>query len=209
MAFTQTPAAVDVWAEVAADTVREGATTTVSDSYQSILHIDMAVNTTTAHATGTRIIVQTSSSATADEFWTNYMDFVGPTGTANTEAVLLPDPLAVGAVMIEVADETGFTANGLLEVFLEDATPANSEIVLLAKSNTDTGAGTNDRFDLVDGTTRAHAITTSILSNLCKSYEIVLPLGTVRVRVLIDNTYQTTPSTVFTRTRIVEVTALS
>jgi len=172
----------------------------LSNSYQSALHIDIALTSAGVH-NGTRIIVQTASDAGGDEFWTNYLDFVGPVGTANLEAVT-NNPLAQGAKTITVASTTGYEAEGVLEIFLKDNTPANSELLMLTDftSNTD--------LTVLDGTVREHA-NTSVLSNIAKSYEIFLPLGIILARVLYDNTYDDDGATVFTRARVVEVGAVA
>jgi len=96
MALTITGAALDAWALIAQNAVREGAVVDLSGSYASILHIDMALGNTTAHTGGTRIIVETSSSASDDEFWTVRYDSVHLVGTANTE-VVLNNPLAAAS----------------------------------------------------------------------------------------------------------------
>lgn len=206
MALTQAATAVDAWASIAQNAVREGAAVDVSDSYASIFHIDVALTSATAH-TGTRILIQTSSAAADDEFWTTRLDFVALVGTANEELVL-DDPLAAAATLIHVADLTGFTVatTGSLLAFLLDATPANSELIHIILTSDVEG---NDHINILDGVKREHAVTTTKLYNIAASYAFELPLGTLRARVVYDNAYDVDGSTACSRTRITKVTALS
>jgi hypothetical protein len=205
MALTQAGSALDAWALIAQNAVREGAVVDLSDSHQSILHIDVALGNTTAH-TGTRIIVQTASAAADDEFWTERHDFVALVGTANTE-VVLDDPLAALAVQIHVADLTGFTVatGGTLLAFLLDNTVADSELIRITSTSVE---GANDHINILDGVKRAHAVTTSVLSNIASTFAVELPLGTLRARVIIDNLYDADGATVYSRTRVTKVTAM-
>jgi len=68
MAATKTTTAVDEWAEVAQNAVREGGTTSVATSYGAALNINCAISSGAAH-TGTKIEVQVSSNTTGDEDW--------------------------------------------------------------------------------------------------------------------------------------------
>jgi len=206
MALTIAGEALDAWALIAQNATREGAAVDLSGSYASELHIDIALGTTTAH-TGTRILVQTSSAAADDEFWTNLCDFIAVVGTANTE-VVLDDPLAAAAAQIHVADLTGFTVatGGVLLAFLLDNTVANSELIRIVSTSVEAD---NDHINLLDGVKREHAVTTSVLSNIAASYVIPIPLGCLRARVIYDNLYDADGSTVYTRTRAVTTTAIS
>lgn len=206
MALTIAGAAVDVWTEIPQNTAGEGAVVDLSDSFASTLHIDVALGDTTAH-TGTRIIVQTSSGAADDEFWTDRYDFVACVGTANTE-VILNDPLAAAATQIQVADLTGFTVatNGTLLAFLLDNTVANSELVRVV---TTAVTGGNDQINLLDGVKRERAFATSVLSNIAATFAIDLPMGTLRARVIVDNKYDADGAEAYFRTRVVKTTAVS
>ena len=66
MALTKSVAAVDEWAEVVTNSVREGATTDISANYSTLLHIICAISSETAH-TGTLIRVEISSDTSGDE----------------------------------------------------------------------------------------------------------------------------------------------
>lgn len=199
MALTISEETVDAWAEVAQDAFREGATKDISPNYGTILHIDVALGTETAH-TGTEVLVQVSSSTADDEFWTTLKSFVVLVGTAALEAIT-NNPLAVGGTSITVASTTGFATNGTL-LFLEDATFANSELVYQSDFVTNTS------ITILDGVKREHA-NTAVLFNLAETFAIELPLSTLRCRVVYNNAYDPDGSTVATRTRLVKTTALS
>lgn len=205
MALTMAGSAVDAWAEVAQNAVREGAVATLSDSYNSVLHIDVALSSTTAH-TGTRVLVQVSSAAADDEFWTTIHDFITLVGTGVTEAIT-NNPLAAAGTQISVASLTGFTVatGGTLLAFLEDATPANSELVQIISTSVEAG---DDLINLLDGVKREHA-NTAVLWSPAAAYAIELPMGTLRARVIYDNLYDADGSSVFTRARVTEVTAVT
>jgi len=199
MALTIAEEVVDVWAEVAQDAFREGATIDISPNYGTILHIDVALGTETAH-TGTEVLVQVSSSTADDEFWTTLKAFVALVGTAATEAIT-NNPLAASGTSITVASTTGYATNGTM-LFLEDATFANSELVYQSDFVTDTS------ITILDGVKREHA-NTAVLFNLAETFAIELPLSTLRSRVIYNNAYDPDGSTVATRTRLVKTTALS
>lgn len=191
-------AAVDEWAAVAQNTVREGATTSISAYYACSLHIDMAVTSTTVH-TGTRIIVQVSSNTSGDEDWVDYYDFVGPTtggeGAANPEA--LAGAEAAGQTVLGVVSTTGRYDNddGVFWIFLLDDTVADSEMCLLVSHVVNTSV------TVQDGLTNAHDAS-DILYDLAKNYIISIPPEFNRVRVIYDNTYDSDGSQVHCKTRI-------
>ncbi|MHC4984176.1 MAG: hypothetical protein ACYTF6_13540 [Planctomycetota bacterium] len=200
MALTIAATAVDAWAEVAQNAVREGAAMTISDSYVSHVYVDIALSNTTAH-TGTRILLQVSSESSTDEFWVDLVEMIAVVGTANTEAIT-NNPAAAGTTVFTVADTTGYAADGALLIFIEDATAANSELMLMVSHSANTSV------TVQDGSTREHA-NTAVLSNVAESFIFTIPLGFLRARVIFDNTYDSDGATVFTRTRVVETTALT
>ena len=206
MALTITGAALDAWEQIAQNDVREGAAVDLSGSFASALHIDVALGNTTAH-TGTRILVQASSAAADDEFWTTIHDFIVLVGTANTE-VVLNNPLAAAASAIEVAELTGFTVatGGTLLAFLLDNTVANSELVRIVSTSVEAG---NDLINLLDPVKREHAVTTSVLSNKAATYQVDLPMGALRARVIYDNLYDADGATMYSRTRVITTTAVA
>jgi len=205
MALTITPTAVDAWALTAQNAVREGTVMNLSDSFASMVFIDIALGDTTAH-TGTRVLLQVSSAAADDEFWTDLVEFVAVEGTANTE-VVLNNPLAATGAQVEVADITGFTVatGGILLAFMLDNTVANSELVHIVSTSVEGG---NDLINIQDGVKREHAVTTTVLSNIAESRAIAIPSGVLRARVLYDNLYDANGAAIYTRTRVVETTSV-
>ena len=191
--------AVDEWAEVAMNAVREGATTNVSDSYGTTLNINCALSSTTAH-TGTKIAVQVSSNTTGDEDWHELISFITTTGTANSEAIT-DNPLVATSTTITVASTTGYDADETRFIFIEDGTVADSEICLLVSHVADTSVA------IQDGTANEHAQNT-LMYNIVDTYTVELPFAANRVRVIYDNTYDSNGSTIHTYCRISKVTGI-
>ncbi len=197
-ALDKTPAAVDEWAAVAQNTVREGTNYDISDCYSSKLHIDFALTAATAH-TGTNIEVQVSSNtvgSASDEDWSTLIAIESITGTANPEA--LAGAEAAGQTVLEVASTTGYEADGAIWIFLLDNTVADSELCYLV-SHEGTPSVT-----VLDGLTHAPD-DSDTLYNLARTYTIPIPIEYNRVRVIIDNTLDSNGSSVHTRTRISRV----
>ena len=200
MALTKSVAAVDEWAEVAQNAVREGATTDVSGNYSCALHVDIALSTTTAH-TGSKIEVQVSSNTTGDEDWTTFTTWIGPTGTANSEAIT-NDPLSAASTTATCASTTGlYDDDETRWIFIEDGTVANSELCLLVSHVADTSV------TFQDGTTNEHAQNT-LMFDIANTYAVDIPMWVNRVRVVYDNTYDSDGSTIHTKSRISKVTAV-
>lgn len=201
MALTTAGAAIDAWLEVAQNTVREGAVTDVSPDYEDVLAIDVALTSAVAH-TGSLIRVFVSTAASGDEFWYQHHVFLGPTGTTNLETIT-NNPLAAGGTSITMASTTGFTTYGENSQwhFLEDATIANSELVLRTAHSADAS------ITIADGVTREHA-NTAVLNSIAQSYPIALPMSTLRVKIFYDNKYDADGATIATRCRLVRTTGI-
>jgi len=198
-ALTKSVAAVDEWAEIAQNAVREGATTDVSGCYAATLHIDIALTSATAH-TGTRIVVQVSSEESGDEGWTDLSEFVGPIGTADAEALTATEPVA--ETVIACASTTGlYDDDGSRWIFIEDNTVANSELIYVVSHSA------NASVTAQDGLANEHD-TSDTMYDIAKRYIITLPMTANRVRVIYDNTYDSDGATVHTHTRISKVTGL-
>ena len=104
------------WTAVAQNTIVASAAYDLSEVYKAILHIQAALDTTTAH-TGTRFLVQISSSGSGDEDWQDYTDFVALIGTAARDAIE-NDPLAAGSTALAL---TGHSLTELgIWLFIED-----------------------------------------------------------------------------------------
>jgi hypothetical protein len=196
---TITPAAVDEWAEVAQNAIREGTEVDISQAYGVILFIDMALSSTTAQTNGAAIKVQTSSATSGDEDWSDAVVFAGPTGTANDEAVSGTEN--AGATVIECASTTGtYDDDETRFIFFENSTAANSEMGLLVSHVANTSV------TLQDGITNAQ--TGSTMWDIAKRYTVAVQFPALRVRVIYDNTRDAAGATVFTYCRLVKVTGL-
>ena len=182
---TKSLTTIQDWTAVAQNTVAKSAEISLTTINNAILSIQAALDTATAH-TGTRFILQISFSATGNEDWVNLADFVGLIGTANSEAVT-NNPLAAGGTTITCASTTGYTTLAQ-RVFIKDATLIDSEIVIQNAVTADTSIG------LLDGVTNAHA-NTAVLFNVCMLQIISIPQGALRLRIMVDNSYDADGST--------------
>ena len=195
---TKSVAAVDEWANVAQNSVREGATTDVSGAYDVILYIDVALTSAVAH-TGTKIDVQISSATSGDEDWTTLTAFIGPTGTPNSEAVSGTE--SAGATVIECASTTGtYDDDETRFIYFKNSTIANSELGYLVSHVANTSV------TIQDGITNAQ--TGSTMWDIAKRYVVQIPLSAVRVRVIYDNTYDSDGAAVDTYCRLSKTTGL-
>jgi hypothetical protein len=172
------------WTAVAQNAIGESGTLDCSDNVKTLLHIQSFLDTETAH-TGTRFLIQVSSALSGDEDWQDYTEFVGLIGTANKED-MTGNPTAAGATTITVASTTGYTAGAWRAI--KDATLVNSELVF------QTGLTTNTNITVLDGTTNEHA-NTSDLYNIALTQVVLLDSTVNRVRVIVDNTYDSDGST--------------
>jgi len=189
----KSPTSVQDWTAVAQNTIAKSAEVNLSNLYRSILHIQAALDTTTAH-TGTRFLVQISSAASGDENWQDWADFVALIGTAATD-LIEDNPLAAGSTDIALTAHA-LTVEGKL-LFIEDATLVNSEIVLEASQ-------TANEVVILDGTTNAHALNTAIF-NVAMNQNVTLPTSAVRARLVVDNTYDDNGSTLNYAVRVSKV----
>lgn len=196
MAITKTVGLVEDWNAVAQNTIEHSGELDTSGHYQTELHIQAALDTTTAH-TGTKFIVQVSSAASGDEDWQDLTSFVGLIGTAATD-LIEDNPLAATSTAIAL---TGHALTVLGKwLFIEDGTLVNSELVFEASQ-------TANEVVILDGTTNAHAQNTAIF-NVALVRVITLPPATNRARVVVDNSYDADGSTLNYRVRSTQVTAI-
>jgi hypothetical protein len=95
-------------------------------------------------------------------------------------------------------------------VFIVDATAANCEIAYLVSSEGDT----THTITVLDGTAYEHLNTADIYApdgenvSLVSNRVVLIPFSANRVRVLYNNNYGATGSTVYTRCRISKVTGV-
>lgn len=192
----KTVAAVTDWTAVAQNTIGESAALDTSGDAATLLCIQAALDTVTAH-TGTRFIVQVSSAASGDEDWQDYTEFVGLIGTAKTD-LIENDPLAAASTSITLTAHL-LTALGKW-LLIEDGTLVNSELIFEV-------AQSANAITILDGTTNAHAVNTAIF-DIALSQVILLDPSVQRVRVLCDNTYDSDGSSVNFKLRVSKATSL-
>ena len=123
------------WTDVAQAGVTETGTIDISADFDSTLHVDCCLSSTTAH-TGTEIIVQIASEAAVDDAWTTLVSFIGPTGTAISAA--MPAEEAAGQTVIGLTNPVtnNFDNDGKFK-FFKNGTIANSEIVFQVSNSGD------------------------------------------------------------------------
>lgn len=181
------------WTAVAQNTIMKSTEYDLLNSAAALLHIQAALDTVTAH-TGTRFLVQVSSSEAGNENWQDLVEFVALVGTAVTDAIE-NNPLAAGATSITL---TGHSLTTLGEwLFIEDGTLEDSELVFEK-------AQTTNSISLLDGTTNEHAAATN-LYNVAMEQNISLSSSVRRARVIVDNAYDGDGSTLNYKVRITEV----
>jgi len=118
---------VDGYAEIAQNNIKIWATTDLSATYGAIIGVQWALANITQHG-GSQVILQIRHHGSNIENWVS----VGSTivfgiGTNATKSIA-NNPASIGTTVSTVTDTTGYTANGLFTVFLEDNTTfANSK----------------------------------------------------------------------------------
>ena len=200
MALTIGASAVTDWTAVAQNTIAESGIITLSSNYSTMLHLQAALDTTTAH-TGTKFAVQVSSNATGDEDWQSFLEFVALIGTAVTD-LIEDNPLAAHSTAIALTGQILSAAVGLGSwLFIEDGTLINSELIFLASQST-------NEIVALDDTTNAHAQNTAIFS-IAISRVIQIPINAgMRARVIVDNSYDVDGSTLNYKLRTTQTTAI-
>lgn len=178
--ITTSGGVVTDWTAVAQNTLVHSTELDISADLEASLMFQAGLGSTTAH-TGTKIIVEVSQNISGDEDWAKLTQRVILTGTANAENIT-DSPLVVGSTTLAVASTTGYTTNGELRMIV-DSTLANSEIVRQIAYTTDTSV------TILDGTTNEHAQNTTMYSIAISEVIAHLSAAVRRVRVLIDNTY--------------------
>ena len=201
-ALTIDPQSVTDWTAVAQNTVAESGTITISSNYNTVVHIQAFLDSTTAH-TGTEFILQLSQADSGDENWQDFTRWTGLIGTANTEPIT-NNPLAAASTTITCADTGGNYETPPMAhwIAIEDSTLANSELIL------QTGYTADTSITCLDGTTNEHAQTTPMY-DIADTWVTVLPLGSGnRARLIVNNTYDADGSTLNYKMNEVEVTGL-
>lgn len=200
-ALTIDPEAMTDWTAVAQNTVAESATITCSAHYITLLHIQAFVDSNTPH-TGTEFIIHLSSKDSGDEDWHYFTKWTGLVGTADMEPID-DDPLSASSTTITLSNTGGNyeTAPMARWLAIEDSTLVNSELVL------NTGYTTDTSITILDGTTNEHAVST-LMSDIADTWTLILPMGTNRARLIVNNTYDVDGSSLNYKVNAIEGTAL-
>ena len=197
MALTKTTSidTIDAWQAVTAGTLTVGNADVISDSYNSILYLEIAIIEAVAHD-GAEAIIEVSY---ADDEWVKLTEVKG---TAETPATTTINDAAVSATdtTITLTDATtgDFDVVGR-KWFIKDGTIANSESVRTKSNSTHT-------VTLCQDLIRAHADGLSVYDRV-DEWVIQLPFAASQVRVLVNNV--DADSDIAFTTRISKVTALS
>jgi len=191
--------AVTDWTAVAQNAVGESGTVDCSGHDATSLNIQAFLDSTTAH-TGTKFQIQVSYNTSGDEDWSDYREFVALIGTANSEAIT-DNPLSAGSTTITMANTGGNYETAPMGRWLaiEDGTLVNSELVCNSGYTTDTN------ITIIDGTTNEHAQNT-VMYDIAASKTVILDSTVNRVRVIINNTYDTNGSTLNYKVRATKLT---
>lgn len=185
---------VDAWAAITAGTMREGTADQISDSYSTILYIEVAHIEAVAHA-GYAVIVEVSY---ADDNWMQLTTFSGTAETCATTQTA-EDPTSAGDTTVTLDD----SSTGDFDVvgrkwFIKDGTIGNSESVRTLSDNANV-------VTLCQDTLREHAVNTDVYDRV-DEWAILVPFGVAWVRVLVNNT--DADCDLASTTRISKVTAL-
>lgn len=174
---TKTNNIINDWTAVAQNVVVASSELDCSTSRQTILHLQAALDTVTAH-TGTRFRIQTSNQTSGNEDWNLLTEFVGLIGTAKTD-LIENNPLSAGSTSITLTAH--LLTTDAVTMFIEDSTLSNSEIVFKT-------VDTVNAISLLDGTTNSHVLNTAIF-DIAFTMLISIPDESIRTRLVIDNTY--------------------
>jgi len=199
VAKTTTTTLLQEWTQVAAQAIVHSGEAAIDAAYDNWLHLQVGLDSATPHA-GTKFVVQVSSAAEGDEDWHELFPLpILCVGTAAAEALAATEPQ--GETVIAVADTTGFTTYGIF-LFLKDNVIADSEIVE-QKSHV-----ANTSITLLDGLTNEHTAADA-LWNIADSRAWLIGGGCgKRVRVVVDNNYDSGASTFCYRAQLVQVPTL-
>ena len=132
---TYTESEVLAWQEIAQNAVLETGAIDDSASWDTTLHIFVALSSTTAH-TGTEVIVQSGSEDGADGSWSNVTRYTCCVGTAVSCAFAATEPAAETTIAITNPVANNMDNDGKFK-FVENGTAADSEIVYQVSNSGD------------------------------------------------------------------------
>jgi hypothetical protein len=207
------------WVELAAagdaTGIKETGSIDVSGSYDTTLHIDCCLSSTTAHE-GTLIIVQIASEAGVDDAWTDLVRYVACVGTA-FKSDFANQEAAAQTVLGVTNPATGNLDHDGKAIFLEDTvTVAQCEIAYQIDNSGDAG----DTITVLDGITHQKETTSDVYTQDGDMFDgnnsavnmkaVSIPASASQARVIFNNWYDTdgTASTVHVRVRVTKTTAL-
>lgn len=185
---------VDAWQAVAAATLGEGNADSVSDSYCTILYIEVALTDSDAQA-GCTVIIEVSY---ADDNWMKLIEFTGTAETPGADAINDASCTAGDTTLtLDDSSTDDFDVVGR-KWFVLDGTVGNSESVRTKSDSTNV-------VTLCQDILRNHADNTVVWDRV-DEWVINIPFGVAYVRTLINNT--DADAGVHFTTRISKVTAL-
>ena len=203
MSLTKTTSSITDWTAVAQSAIGESATIDISPAYESTVHIQAFLDTTTAH-TGTEFMLQTSANTTGDEDWSDYCRFVELIHATPLTVTITNNPAAAGATVLTSGTVAAGWAVADLPtrwIGIKDSTIANSELGLQV------GYSNNTSVTIQDGTTNEHAQNTTV-HLVAFTKPITVPIGFQRIRLVINNNYDNNGSTLNYKVRCTQVTAV-
>lgn len=185
---------IDAWQAVAAGTLGEGTADSISDSYATILYIEVALTDTDAQA-GCTVIIEVSY---GDDNWMLLTEFVGTAETPGTDAINDASCTAGDTTLIlDDSSTDDFNVVGR-KWFVLDGTVGNSESVRTKSDSTNV-------VTLCQDILRNHADNTVVWDRV-DEWVVSIPFGVGYVRTLIHNS--DADADVHFTTRISKVTAL-
>lgn len=186
---------IDAWQAVTEGTLVTGTADAVSDSYATILYVEVALTDTDAQA-GCTVIVEVSY---ADDNWMKLIEFGGTAETPAASDVNDASSTAGDAYLILTDSATGDFDVPSRKWFVLDGTVGNSESVR-TQSNANP-----DTVTLCQDTLRNHADAVAVWDRV-DEFVVSIPFGVAYVRTLINNT--DADAQVHFTTRISKTTAL-
>lgn len=185
---------IDAWQAVTAGTLVAGTADSVSDSYATVLYVEVALIEAVAQS-GCDVIIEVSY---ADDNWMQLTAFQGTAETPATTAINDATCNAADTTVILDDSTTGDFDVPSRKWFIKDGTIGNSESV---RTKSNSGNTVTICHDLL----RGHADNTNVYDRV-DEWVVSIPFGVAYVRTLVNNT--DADSDVAFTTRISKVTAL-
>lgn len=210
---TQNTEAMD-WSKATLGTVLS-AEVACGSAYATTLHIDVGLAGTTAHL-GVEIIVQVASEVTVNDAWSDLTRFVGLIGTATKSDFGANEAAAQTELSITNPATGNLDHNGKF-VFIYPADDANIASCEIAYQTANTGDA-GDTITVLNGIHNAQTVDTDIYTidgaggigsnEAVLTRAVAIPPSITRARVIINNAYGATGSTVIARVRATQETGI-